>query len=380
MKHFALICGRLVSEMKSSEIFRSDDPQVSAWLRNNGYRNRRSNGFQEKEEKTAQSSKTQEENDVKNKEVKFSFGKYMHSKIPSLASKQTIPGLRSNMTAEAHGRGHLKNLTKIPVAISFQAVKRVVYQEKSEPAQTFTKNAEGPRIRSFSSPPIDGLHNGHAAKGRPNLSRRYSSFSLSSDRPSNIPVQIRNNNIRLRKYSCPEHYIPARILEREKRGDGELETYGFYEKTLNTTTRPVSQQSATESSNQTSGRKLREQAIDHPDTQTLKIPRVEKNYAERRKDNAVRKGFKNSLFVIGTDINANEIVPNSRGRMSGCSSESSDRDLGFTLYEEDSLQSYSLEVQPKSTRNSFPSSMYSRRGTMLTWLGEVNRNNPQFWS
>ena len=66
--------------------------------------------------------------------------------------------------------------------------------------------------------------------------------------------------------------------------------------------------------------------------------------------------------------------------MSDCSSESSDGDLGLTLYEEDSLQSYSLEVQPKSRRNNFPSSMYSRRGTMLTWLGEVNRHNPQFWS
>lgn len=369
MKHFGLICGGLVSEMKSFEILRNKDPQVSAWLQNNGFRNRRSNGLQEKGEKAVQSSKKQEENDAKHKEVKFSIGKYMHSKIPSLASKHTIPELRSNMTAEAH----LKNLDEIPVAISSQAVKRVVYQEKSEPAQTFTKNAEGPKIRRFSCPPINELHNGHTVKGRPNLSRRYSSFSSSSDRPSNIPVQIRNNNVRLRKYSCPEHYIPARILERDQREDhGELETYEFGKKTIN-----ASKQRFSVSSNQTSGRKLREQTIDHR-KHALKGKSILD--AEIPKDNTVKKDFKDSLFVTPTDINANEIVPNSRGQMSGCSSESSDEDLGFTLYEEESMRSYSLEVQPKSTRNNFPSSMYSRRGTMLTWLGEVNRNNPQFWS
>jgi len=108
--------------MKSFEIFRSKDPQVSAWLQNNDFRNRRSSGFQEKGEKAAQKSKKQEENDVKHKEVKFSIGKYMHSKIPSLASRRTIPELRSTMTAEAH----LKSLDEIPVAISSQAVKRVV--------------------------------------------------------------------------------------------------------------------------------------------------------------------------------------------------------------------------------------------------------------
>ena len=364
--------------MKSFEIFRSKDPQVSAWLKNNGYRN----GFQEKGEKALQNSKKQEETDVKNKELKFSIGKYMHSKIPSLASRQTIPELRSNMTAEAHGRGPVKNLDEMPVAISSQAVKQVVYQEKSEPAQMFAKNAEGPGRRSFSSPPVNELHNGHAIKGRPNLLRRYSSLSSSSD----IPVQIRNNNVRLRKYSCPEHYIPARILERDHREDGEIKTYGFGKKTLDAATNS-SQQLATKSSNQTSGRKLREQTIDHT-VQALKgksilevkIPRVEEKYAERRKDNTVRKHFKNSFLVAATDINANEIAPNSRGQMSDCSSESSDGDLGFTLYEEESLQSYSLEVEPNSRRNNFPSSMYSRRGTMLTWLGEVNRHNPQFWS
>ena len=364
--------------MKSFEIFRSKDPQVSAWLQNNGYRN----GFQEKRKKALQNSKKQEETDVKNKEVIFSIGKYTHSKIPSLASRQTMPELRSNMTTEAQGREHLKNLDEMPVAISSQAVKRVVYQEKSEPTQMFAKNAEGPGRRGFSSPPVHELHNGHAIKGRPNLLRRYSSLSSSSD----IPVQIRNNNVRLRKYSCPECYIPARIPERDHRKDGEIETYGFGKKTLNAATNS-SQQLAAKSSNQTSGRKLREQTIDHTiealkgkSILEVKIPRVEEKYAERRKDNTVKKHFKNPFFVAATDINANAIAPNSRGQMSGCSSEGSDGDLGLTLYEEESLQSYSLEVQPNSRRNNFLSSMYSRRGTMLTWLGEVNRHNPQFWS
>ena len=362
--------------MRSFEIFRSKDPQVSAWLQNNGYRN----GFQEKGEKALQNSKIQEETEVKNKEVKFSIGKYMHSKIPSLASRQTLPELRKNKTAEACDRGHLKNVDEtVPVAISSQALKRVVYQEKSEPAQTFVKSSKGPRIRTFSSPQ---LHNDHAIKGRPKLSRRCSSFSSSSD----IPVQIRNNNVCLRKYSCPEHYIPTKILERDQGEDGGLETHGFGKKTLNAAT-SFTRQLATKSSNQTSGRKSREQSIDHT-TQALKgksilevkIARVEEKYAERRKDNTVGKDFKNSLFVTASDANAKEIIPNSGWQMSDCSSESSDRDLDFTLYEEDSLQSYSLEVQPNSRRNNFPSSMYSRRGTMLTWLGEVNRHNPQSWS
>lgn len=364
--------------MRSFEIFRSKDPQVSAWLQNNGYRN----GFQEKGEKALQNSKMQEEPDVKNKNVKFSIGKYVHSKIPSLASRQTLPELRTNKTAEAHGRGHLKNLDELRLAISSEAVKRVVYQEKSEPPQTFAKNAMGPRTRTFSSPQ---LHNDHAIKGRPNLSRRYSSFSSSSD----IPVQIRNNNVWLRKYSCPEHYIPAKILEKDQGEDGELETYGFGKNlTLNATSN-FAQQLATKSSNQTSGRKSREQTKDHT-TQALKgksiledkiPPRVDEKYAKRQKDNTARKDFKNSHFVTSTDMNANEIVPISSGQMSGCLSESSDEDVSqFTLNEEESLQSYSLEVQPKSRRNNFPSSMYSRRGTMLTWLGEVNRYNPQFWS
>lgn len=381
-----MLCGRLLFEMKSFEIFRSKDPQVSAWLQNNGYRNWRLNGFEEKGEKAAQSSKKEEENDVKNKEVRFSIGKYMHSKIPSLAFKQTIPELRSNMT-EAHGTRRLKNMDEIPAAMSSQAVKRVVYQEKTETAQTFSKNTEGPRIRRFSSLPINELHNGRTVKGRPNLSRRYSSFSSSSDTPSNIPVLIRNNNIRLRKYSCPEYYTAMRIQESDQREDGELESYGFGKKAMNVSTN-FSQQLATESRNQTSlGRKLRERNISQRrDAQMgksildVKTPCGGNKYAVRRKDNSVRKEFKDSLFVTATDLNANEIVPNSRGRMSGCSSQSSDEDLGFNLYEEDSLQSYSWEVPPKSVRNNFPSSMYNRRGTMLTWLGEVNRNNPQLWS
>ena len=372
--------------MKSFEIFRSKDPQVSAWLQNNGYRNRHSNGIQEKEEKPVQSSKKEEENDVKSKEVKFSVGKYMHSKIPTLAFRQTIPELRSNMAAGVQSRGHLKNMAK-----SSKEAKRAVSLEKSEPAQMFSKNSEGVIVRSFSSPPINEFHNynGHSVKSRPNLSRRYSmaTFSSSSDRPSNIPVQIRNNNVRLRKYSCPENYISTRKLDRDQREDVELGIYGFGKKTTNASA-TFSQQLATESTNQTSqGRQLREQTIDQQ-RQALKgksvlkveIPGVENEYAERRKDNIARKDFKDSLFVTATDINANEIVPESRGRMFSCSSESSGGNLAFSLNEEDSLQSYSLDVQPMSTRSNFPSSMYSRRGAMLTWLGEVNRNNPQFWS
>ena len=93
---------------ESFEIFRSKDPQVSAWLQNNGYRN----GFQEKRKKALQNSKKQEETDVKNKEVIFSIGKYTHSKIPSLASRQTMPELRSNMTTEAQAESTWKNWTK----------------------------------------------------------------------------------------------------------------------------------------------------------------------------------------------------------------------------------------------------------------------------
>ena len=370
--------------MKRFEIFRSKDPQVSSWLQNNGFRNRRSDSYQEKGENPAQ--RGNKEADLQAKEVRFNTDEHVHSKVPSSLYKQTIPELRSNKTVTHAGRGCLKNMDEIPAVGSSHALKRVVYQENIDHTQTASNNTKGHRrIRSFSSPPNNELSNGHATgtKDRPSLTRTYSSFSLSSERPST--VLIRNNNVRLRKYSCPEYYT-TRLLENDQGKGRELERYGFGRKIINQSSNNNSQQLAKEFVNQISpgqGSKLREnqrKKATGKSIMDIKTRRAENKYANRRKDaDSFRKELKDSHVVTATDLNANEISHNPRERVYGCSSESSDEDLGFNLYEEDSLQSYTLQVLPKPVRNIFPSSMYSKRGTMLSWLGEVNKNNPQLW-
>lgn len=362
--------------MKRFEIFRSKDPQVSAWLQKNGFQNRYSNSYDENRGKTAQEL----EPDVQTKEVRFYMDEYMHSKIPSLVLKQTIPELRSNKT-EAHGRGRLKTMDDIPVFGSSQTLKRVVCQEKTK----------GNRIRSFSTPPNNEFSLGYAAvtKGRASLDRRSSTFSLYSDRPSNIPVLIRNNNIRLRKYSCPEYYTTAGAQESDQREGRELDWKGFGRNAMNVSN-STSQQLAKESAiNGQTATKLRERNVDKRrdaavktnfDLQTLQ---EENKYAKRRKDDPIRELNDSRLQVApATDLNGNEISFNPRGPMSDGSLTDNDvEDLRFKVYEEDSLESYSLDVQPRRPlKQNFPSSMYSTRGTMLTWLGEVNRNNPQLLS
>lgn len=374
--------------MKRFEIFRSKDPQVSAWLQKNGFRNHRSNSYEDKGENAAQRNK--KETDLQTKGVRFNTEKFVHSKIPSPVYKQTIPELRNNSKAETHaGRGCLKNMDEIPAVGSQSKSLKRIEEEKPEPEQTASIYRKGRKIRSFSSPPNNGLCNDHAnaTRDRPSLTRRYSTLSLSSNRPSNIPVLIRNNNIRLRKYSCPEYYISS-VRGYGQREDKESERNGFERKALNVSGNH-SQQLAKESANQISppgqGRNLHEQNFgqrreaNEKSITDIKALREENKYATIRKDDSSRKELKDSHV---TDLNANEISDNPRGRMYGCfSSESSDEDLGFNLYEENSLQSYTLEVLPKPvTTNNFPSSMYNKRGAMLSWLGDVNRNNPQLWS
>ena len=375
--------------MKRFEIFRSKDPQVSAWLQKNGFRNHRSNSYEDTGRNAAQSNK--KETELQTKEVRFDTEEYVLSKIPSPVYKQAIPELKIN-EAEAHtGRGCLKNMDEIPpVGLQSQSLKQIE-EEKPEPAQTAFINTKGRKIRSFSSPPNNELCNDHANATRdsPSLTRRYSTLSLSSDRPSNIPVLIRNNNIRLRKYSCPEYYTSS-LRGYGQREDKESERNGFERKALNVSSNQS--QKLAKSTNQVSPpaavreRNLHEQNFDQrreanrgKSITDIKAFRGENKYATIRKNDSYRKEFKDSHV---TDLNANEISHNPRGRMYGCfSSESSEEDLGFNHYEENSLKSYTLEVLPKPiTRNNFPSSMYNGRGAMLSWLGEVNRNNPQLWS
>ncbi|KAL9979493.1 hypothetical protein ACROYT_G017167 [Oculina patagonica] len=345
--------------MKRFEIFRSKDPQVSTWLQKNGFRNRRSNGYEEKGENTAQNCK--KETELQAKEVRFNTDEYVHSKVPSSVYKQTIPELRNNKTEAHAGRGCLKNMDNIPAVGSSHGLKRVVYQEKTEATLTASNCTKGHRIRSFSSPPNNELNTGHATatKDRPSLAR-----------------------------SCPEYYITS-IQENDVSESRELERSGFGRKAINVSTNN-SQQLAKESTNQISpghGKKLREQNAYWRREATgklimdVKTLRGENKYAKRRNDvDSFRKEFEDLHLVTTTDLNGNEISYNVRGRIYGSSSASSDEDLGFNFYEEDSLQSYTLEVLPKPMRNNFPSSMYSTKGTMLSWLGEVNRNNPQLWS
>jgi len=349
--------------MERFEVFRSNDPRVSSWLQKNGFQKRSSVSHTETGKMTTTSNQEKMKQADQTKEVKLFTDKYMqHSKIPSLAYKQA-PKLKRNKT-ESKSNGRFSNSTEYMPAIGSSLQKRVIYQERTEPTQPGNTYTSERRIRSYSSPP----------NNEPSLSRRYSTLSLFSDRPSNIPVLLRNNNIRLRKYSCPEYYsTSANHFNEQKRGR-ELETKGFAKRTATNVSNNTSQQLAKELRNQTTREmKLREQNDSKDNTESKRKP------AERRGNGALlQKGLNDFRQVPATDFNANEICSNPKGQVAGSSSDESDKGLGVQFYEEDSLQSYSLEVQ--RPKQNLPSSMYSARSTMLTWLGDVNRNNPQLWS
>ena len=340
--------------MKKFEIFRSEDPQVSTWLQKNGFQKRRSVDQEE----------TGEETDLfaQSKELKFYADKDVPTKIPSLVFKHTVaPGLTRNKT-EGQSYGRLNSFTESMPAIGLYSPRKQVsaYQERSEPIMQHVHiYMREQRKRSSSSPP----------NGGPRLSRRHSTVSLFSDRPCNIPVLIRNNNVRLRKYSCPEYYANSttanHFMGMGQKGVRDAETKGLHKTTTANVSNNASLQLAGDLDNQIS----------------RKIKLLEQNDAKgkiRDVKTKPAKGGNGALRKIPVkDLNANEICSD-RKEQTSSSSSSDDRHKGFELgfYEEESLQSYTLDrVQPP--KHNLPSSMYSSRSNVLTWLGEVNRNNPQ---
>lgn len=352
--------------MERFEVFRTKDPQVSFWLQKNGFQKRRSENHEMSpgRNNTTKSNKEETEAAVQTKEVRFHTDEHVHSKIPSLVLKQTVPELRRNKIQEGQSNaGRLNNLTEyMPTISQSSSMKRVDYQERSQLTQAgYVKKGEL-RARSYSSPP----------NNEQSLSRRYSTMSLfSAERSSNIPVLIRNNNVRLRKYSCPEYYSTSTNHYNEQKGGRELQTKGLARKTADTNVSSnTSQQLAKELGNQTTREK-----------KDAKVKAISKP-SKRGSDTILKKGVSDFPTVPATDVNRNEIsLYRKFGKTSGLSTEDSDRGFGLEFSEEDSWQSYSLEVQAKKLpKQNLPSSMYSARSSMLTWLGEVNRNNPQLWS
>lgn len=343
--------------MEKFEIFRSKDPQISTWLQKNGFQKQRSVDHEETGEETNALAQS--------KELKFYADKDVSAKIPSLVFKHTVaPGLTRNKT-EVQSYGRLNSLAESIPAIGLYSPRKQVsaYQERSEPIMQHVHiYMREQRKRSSSSPP----------NGGPRLSRRHSAVSLFSDRPCNIPVFIRNNNVRLRKYSCPEYYANSttanHFMGMGQKGVRDVETKGLPKTTTTNVSKNASLQLVRELDDQTTREiKLREQ-----NDAKGKIRDV-KTKPAKGGNGALRK-------IPVNDLNTYEISSDQNEQTSS-SSSSDDRHKGFELgfYEKESLQSYSLDrVQPP--KRNLPSSMYSSRSNVLTWLGEVNRNNPQLWS
>ena len=354
--------------MEKFEVFRSKDPEVSTWLQKNGFQKRRSVRHEETGQKPTNSTGEETDPFAESKELRFYADKDVSANIPSLVFKETVAGLRRSKTeGQIYGRlvesRDLLVESMPAIGLSSPIKQGFVVQERR--SDTIMPNVniymEERLKRSSSSPPKSGP-----------TTRRHSTLSLLSDRPCNIPVLIRNNNVRLRKYSCPEYYANSttanHFMEMEQKGVRDVETKGLAKKTATYVPNNTSLQLERQIDNQTAREiKLREQNDAKGKTKDFKTK------SDRGGNGVLRK-------IPVKDFNANEISSDLNGRMSR-SSSSDDRHKGFEFefYEEESFQSYSLDrVQPP--KHSLNSSMYSSRSNVLTWLGEVNGSNPQLWS
>lgn len=363
--------------MKRYEVFRSRDPQVSFWLQKNGFQNQRSaNKDEETRGKEPRKRIEKMKKATRTKEVRFES---MQVTIrPNSDGK--ILGLRSNKMETGRDKERLKKKDKAPATMPSQDLTERDSYEMNEPTKNSYRLGNG--IRSFSSPlkvgKLDEQVTGKA--GLHSITRRNSLLSLSSERPSYIPVLIRNNNTRLRKYSFSENCTTTNTQQTGKREvraserDNPSEEAMFKSNNTKLELGNVSLQQTTHIINPR--RVTRGKSILHVET-----IRGANKYNEKRTDDQLRKEIKTcSNPQRTTDTNGNHISINQRRTITGSYSDGSDEDIGFKLNEEDSLQSYSFEMQQKAVTHNYPSSMYSARGNLLSWLGEVNKNNPQLWS
>lgn len=334
--------------MERFAVFRATDPQVTMWLQKNGFQKRRSEALVEtRAANTSQISREETQLAAQTKEVRFYADRRIHSKTSTLVSVKKTATEQEGNEVQHHER--LSSL-EMP-AISFSKTKGgVLNQNKKEPSLAENINTDDrKKTRSYSCPP----------DSRPTLSRRYSTLSLFSDRPCNIPVLIRNNDVRLRKYSCPEYYSAGTNYNKEQKGSSKLHKNPHGKRTALNAANNSHQQSANKLGNQTT-REENETKINHTAGLTIK-PNT--NLAM-----VWKKELSNFSIIPATDHNGNELfkpAPNS----------TSDDDGFGSVFHEESLESYSSEILPKQpTKQNLPSSMYNSRGYMLAWLGEVNKN------
>lgn len=333
--------------MERFAVFRAKDPQVTMWLQKNGFQKRTSEGLVEtRAAKTSQISREETKLATQTKEVRFYAERQMHSKTTTLVSVKKTATKQERNEVQHHER--LSSLD-MPT-ISYSKTRRVVYQNKEQPSLAENINTDGSKkIRSYSCPPDSRLP----------LSRRYSTVSLFSDRPCNIPVLIRNNDVRLRKYSCPEYYSAGTNNYKEERGNSKLIKKPQGKRTALNAANNSHQQLASKLGNQTT-REENETKINNTTGVTNLAMVLKTELSDFSKDPA-------------TDHDGNELFKPAPNLTSD--------DDGFGLvFHEESLESYSSNIPPKQpTKQNLPSSMYNSRGNMLAWLGEVNRNiYPQF--
>lgn len=292
----------------------------------------------------------------------------MRSRIPVWVSRQSFKDLTfKNKSDDGQGVPYAKSLKKLnPANVSSTATKQFSYQGRFESLKNSNASVTGkPTQRNTSS-----------KSKEPISSRRFSAASLSSKRPSNsnLPVIIRNNHVTLRKYSCPDIY-PSRYasmytsynLEKEKEL-GELNAIGFGRKMAKSESSNVTDLSAKMFEKQNCSSLTRKQP------QLCTIPRQN---GDRRGEVTPVYDFisqktlnRENFQAHPLDLNSNESFAVKREQSASVSSEDRDESFHLQFYDEDSLQSYSLNTQ--SSKQITPSSMYGERSNILRWLGEVD--------
>lgn len=351
--------------MKRYEVFRSRDSQVSFWLQKNGFQNQRSNKDEETRGKKTQKSTEKMTKATRTKEVRFES---MHGTIRPRSEWKTLR-TKSDKVEANRDKERLENKDKTPAIVPSEDFTERDGNEMNEPTENSCRF--GNKIKSFSSPlRPKGLDEQVLDRpSRHSITRRNSMLSLSSERPSYIPVLIRNNNTRLRKYSFSDKREvlaskrdnpTKKAMFQSNNATPELENVPLQQTTRNIDPRRV----------------IKEKL-------TLHVGKIRgsNKHTEKRTDDQLRgetETFSNPQKT--TDIDGNHTCINQRRLMTGSFSDSNDEDFNFKLYEKDSLQSYSFEMQRKPVKQNYPTSMYSARGNLLLWLGEVNKNNPQLWS
>lgn len=292
----------------------------------------------------------------------------MRSRIPEWVSRQSFNDLTmKNKPDNGQAILYFKSLTELnPANVSSIATKQFSYQGRFE----YLKNSNA----SWTGKPTQ--RKASSTGKEPISSRRFSAESLSSKRPSNsnIPVIIRNNHVTLRKYSCPDIY-PSQYastytsynLEKEKELE-ELNAIGFGQKMAKSESSNMTDLSAKMFEKQNCSSLTRKQP------QLCAIPR-------QNDDRRVEAMPMNDFISRSThnqdnskahllDLNSNESFADKKEQSASLSSEDRDESFPLEFYEEESLQSYSLNIQ--SSKQITPSSMYNARSNILRWLSEVD--------